>query len=152
MDELPTLLRRGEIDYMIHYNEWIRDEVETISLGREKNVLVELNKYDGPNIFLDHDENDQTTAKYLKLIKSKEQYDRRYLDDVYGLIDGVKNGLGRAILPEHLIKNEKTLQIVDKKHVLYFPVVLHFFKQPYYSELHEQITSYLITESKKYLS
>ena len=128
---------------MIHYNELSRDEIETIHLGNEQNILVEKVNYDGPNVFLDHDENDQTTAKYLKLIKSKESYERRYLDDVYGLIDGVKNGIGRAILPVHLIKSEKALQILDPKHALNFPVILHFYKQPYYSELHSQLVSHL---------
>jgi DNA-binding transcriptional LysR family regulator len=151
MNELPVLLRRGEIDYMIHYHELIRDEIETVSLGNEKNVLVEKANYDGPNVFLDHDENDQTTAKYLKLIKSKESYDRRYLDDVYGLIDGVKNGIGRALLPEHLIKGEKGLHIADKKHPLYFPVILHYFRQPYYPELHKQVVSHLADGCQKYL-
>ena len=103
MDELPQLLKYGEIDYMIHYNPIYKDEIETVELGTETNVMVERKGYDGPNIFLDHDENDQATAKYLKLIKSKTKYERRYLDDVYGLIDGVKLGLGRAIIPTHLI-------------------------------------------------
>lgn len=151
MEELPALLRRGEIDYMIHYTEHVRDEIETVHLGIEKNVLVEKVNYDGPNVFLDHDENDSTTAKYLKLIKAKEFYDRRYLDDVYGLIDGVKNSLGRALVPEHLIKGEKGLHIADRKNPLFFPVILHFFKQPYYSELHEQVVASLTTGCRKYL-
>ena len=152
MIELPALLRRSEIDYMVHYEELIRDDVETLLLGREKNVLVEKKGYNGPSIFLDHDENDQTTAKYLKLIKSKKNYQRRYLDEVYGLIDGVKNDLGRALVPEHLIKKEKELSIVDKKNHLIFPVILHYFKQPYYSELHHQILECLIKGCKTYLS
>lgn len=151
MDELPVLLRRGEIDYMVHYNELIRDEIETITLGQEKNVLVEKVNYDGPNVFLDHDENDQTTARYLKLIKSKASYERRYLDDAYGLIDGVKNGIGRALVPEHLIKGQKGLHIADIKNYLYFPVILHYFKQPYYSDLHKQVVTHLVDGCPKYL-
>lgn len=134
---------------MIHYNELVRDEIETANLGSEKNVLVEKINYDGPNVFLDHDENDQTTAKYLKLITSEESHDRRYLDDVNGLIDGVKNGIGRALVPEHLIKGEK--DIVDRKNPLFFQVILHFFKQPYYSGLHEQVVAHLKIGCRKYL-
>ncbi len=143
MDELPTLLRRGEIDYMIHYNEWVKDDIETRLLGNERNICVERSGYRGPEVFLDHDENDQTTAKYLKMIKSKKSYERRYLDDVYGLIDGVKNGIGRAIVPEHLIQSERKIRIVDDKNVLHFPVIMHFYKQPYYTELHTHIIQHL---------
>jgi len=151
MDELPQMLKRGEIDYMIHYDELVRDDIETLRLGEEKNILVEKRGYKGPDVYLDHDENDQTTARYLRLQKINKNYERRYLDDVYGLIDGVKNGIGRAVIPEHLIKKERSVKIVGKKISLAFPVILHFFRQPYYTDLHKKILAQLLENCPRYL-
>lgn len=151
MDELPHLFRRGEIDYMVLYDEIIRDSVETLFLGNEIDVLTEKKGYRGPDIYLDHDENDQTTSKYFRLKGIKKKIHRRYLDDVYGLIDGVKNGLGRAILPVHLIRKEKDLKIVDRKTAIKFPVFLHYHRQPFYTHLHNEIVSHLKLHCSKFL-
>jgi hypothetical protein len=59
------------------------------------------------------------------------------MDDVYGLIDGVKNGLGKAVLPRHLIEGEKDLEVIHPKQVLKVSVYLHFCVQPYYRAVHE---------------
>ena len=139
MDELPGMLKSGEVDYMIHYGEVVRREFESEPLGVERNVLVEKPGYKGPDIFLDHDENDQTTVKYLKKAGFKKEFQRRYLDDVYGLIDGVKLGWGRAVIPQHLIKNEKGVKVVKQSTHLDFPVRLHYLKQPFYSRLHQEL-------------
>ena len=152
INELPHLLRYGEIDYMIHYQDFTRDSTESLHLADEINVLVEKKGYKGENIFLDHDEHDDTTTRYLKMTKNKDKFSRRYLDDVYGLIDGVKIGLGRAIIPIHLVKNEKSLKIVNPTKVLNFPVILHFHKQPYYTKLHQQVLNTLKNEVPKILT
>ena len=91
LDELPQLLTSGQIDYMIHYHSIIKDEFERVFLGKEDNVLMERKGGAFSNNFLDHDENDQTTSRYLeKYAKDKINNPRLYLDDVYGLIDGVR--------------------------------------------------------------
>jgi hypothetical protein len=58
------------------------------------------------NIYLDHDERDATTSLYFDLLRRKHPQHKRYLDDVYGLLDGVKLGFGKAVLPLHLLKDE----------------------------------------------
>lgn len=151
MDQLPQMLKRGEVDYMILYDEWIRDELVTHHLADEVNYLAEKKGYQGPEIYLDHDENDQTTSLYLKKKRKKGKAERRYLDDVYGLIDGVRHGIGRAVLPYHLIKNERSIEIADQKIPLKFPVVLHYMHQPYYSELHHAVVETLVNECPKAL-
>lgn len=143
MDELPSLLKRGEIDYMVLYNEVIHDDIEIVHLGDEVNVLVEAVGYRGGNVFLDHDANDQTTARYLKTFSAKKPYSRRYLDEVYGLIDGVKLGLGRAVVPIHLIKGDAAIKVVNRKQHLIFPVNLHFYRKSYPSRLHHDVLSHL---------
>ncbi|MBI1860068.1 MAG: LysR family transcriptional regulator [Deltaproteobacteria bacterium] len=152
MDELPNLLRRGEIDYLILYEELIRDGIESIFLGEEANTLIEKRGYNGPDLFLDHDENDQTTTKYLRLKRKKGSVKRRYLDDVYGLIDGVKQGLGRAVVPIHLIHGERELSTPDRGTILNIPVYLHFYHQPFYTQLHQRVVDSLKVGFRKCLA
>jgi DNA-binding transcriptional LysR family regulator len=150
MDELPTYFRRGEIDHMILFNEFVHDGIETHHIGDEQDVLVEQKNYNGPDIFLDHDENDHTTSRYLRMREIKQPKRRRYLDEVYTLMDGVKSGLGRSILPLHIVKHEKSIVVVDKKMVLKTPVFLHYYRQPFYTELHKQIVKNIIQNAPKY--
>ena len=149
LDELPALLKRGEIDYMIIYNEVVEENIEIVHLGDEVNVLVESIKHRPPDIFLDHDANDQTTTRYLKKAGIKKSFPRSFLDDVYGLIDGVKAGLGRAVIPLHLIKDEPEIRIVDRKNTILFPVNLHFHNKSYPSKLHSEVLSHLYAGAKK---
>lgn len=140
MDRLPARLRRGEIDYMVLHQREARDELATVALGRERNVLVQKKGYRGPDLYLDHDEADSITHDYLQLAGQPTQgLQRRYLANIYGLIEGVRLGLGRAVLPEHLIREEPALERVSPKRVLESPVFLYFYAQPYYSKLHDEI-------------
>lgn len=139
MHALFELLKRGEIDYMILDDRIERAEFERLHLGNEKNVLVEHKNYTGSDIFLDHDAQDMTTINYLK--KSKQPYkdlQRLYLDNVFGIIEGVRLKLGRAVLPLHLVKNEKDFLIINTLQQLEIPVYLYYFNQPYYSRLHTE--------------
>lgn len=139
MHALFELLKRGEIDYMILDDRIERAEFERLHLGNEKNVLVEHKNYIGSDIFLDHDAQDMTTINYLK--KSKQPYkdlQRLYLDNIFGIIEGVRLKLGRAVLPLHLVKNEKDFLIINTLQELEIPVYLYYFNQPYYSRLHTE--------------
>jgi DNA-binding transcriptional LysR family regulator len=151
LDELPGLLARGEIDYMISYREFIQDDIEVRQIGTEYNYLVQKKGYSGPDIYLDHDQNDQSTVRYLQKTKVRQKTERRYLDDVYGLLDGVKLGLGRALIPVHLIRGQKDLEIVDRKNVLEFPLLLHFYRRPFYSRLHGKVLGLLERNVQPYL-
>jgi DNA-binding transcriptional LysR family regulator len=137
LSELTGLLQSGEADYIITSNKSHTADVESIFLGYEENVLVKLKKADDLEIYLDHDENDPTTKNYFATNKASfKPVTIRYLDDVYGLIDGVKNGYGKALLPLHLIENDSSLEILEPKRVLKIPVFLQFFVQPYYRKAH----------------
>lgn len=152
MLELPDLLKRGEIDYMILDNRLDREELERISLGFEHNVLVQKKKYDGPEIYLDHDSNDTVTEDYFKTAKKKtKKLERRYLDDVYGLLDGVTDSLGLAVLPTHLLTNHRDVEVLNPDVVLKTPVSIYFYKRPFYSKLHEVVLDQIIKSSRKIL-
>lgn len=150
LDELTNMLKRSEIDYMILDDRLQREELERIMLGDELNVLVECKSYSGPDVYLDHDENDETTINYLKKFKhSTKNIKRNYLDDIHGIISGVKHGLGRAVVPLHLIKDEKNIVVINSKDILEVPVYLYFFQQPFYSRLHKVAVNE-ITENFRY--
>jgi DNA-binding transcriptional LysR family regulator len=153
MAELPDSLKRGEIDYMILDKRLEREELERVDLGSEHNVLVRSRKYLGPKIYLDHDEHDTTTADYFRITKAKfERIERRYLDDVYGLLDGVTDLLGMAVLPIHLISGRRDLEILNPKTVLKVPVSLYFYKKPFYPKLHSTLIEQLVSNARKLLA
>jgi len=147
LNELPKLLKNAEVDYILTDKKSDLSEVENIILGYEEYVQVRSKKFPDSEIFLDHDENDRTTKAYFSQNKlSFKPKIIRYLDDVYGLIDGVKNGYGNAVLPLQLVKNEKDIEIIDLKRVLKVVVYLQFYIQPYYRNMH----SHFLTEIQSY--
>ena len=93
------------------------------------------------DIYLDHDERDFTTEAYFNLSTkaSPNNIQKRYLDDVYGLIDGINLDLGKAIVPKHIIQNLKNIRILNPRTILKVPVYLVYFENPYYSELQKQV-------------
>lgn len=137
--ELPHLLQQGEVDYITLDYKWEREGVTNLLLGHEQNVLVERKGYRGPEVYIDHDEKDEVTAKYFRHHKKKWSGQRHFLDDIHGLVEGVRNGLGRAIIPKHLIEKDSDFRIVDPDKTLQVPVYLHFYEQPYYSKLHSAV-------------
>lgn len=152
LSNLPARLHRGEIDYMVLDKREPREELEALHLGSEKNVLVQRKRYKGPEIFIDHDENDRVTFEYLKLSGKKlKSIERHYLDDIHGLMSGVRCGLGRAVVPRHLLTGEKEIEILHPNTVYEMPVYLYFYTQPYYSKLHEQVVEALVQNSRQYL-
>lgn len=138
--ELPELLKRNEVDYIIANRPLNREDVENILLGYEEYVLIQAKNYHGREIYLDHDENDEFTADYFKKFpKALKKPERFYVDDDYGILDAAKLGLGYSVLPKHLIESEKILEVVNPKQVLKFPVYLCFYRRPYYTRLHEAL-------------
>jgi DNA-binding transcriptional LysR family regulator len=150
--ELEAMLKRGEIDYMIISEPVANQELECVKLGTERSVLAKCRGRNVEDIYLDHDINDRVTFDYMAKFSPKTtNIRRRYLDDIYGLIDGVKMGLGLAVVPLHLIENIKHIEILHPKRVLEVPVLLYFYRQPYYSKLHQSVVNQLTQNAGKYL-
>lgn len=150
--ELPELLRRGEIAYMVLDHRLDRDDLESLQLGTERNLLVQSLRLDSNEIYLDHDEEDQVTRHYLKLTGQKAvKMKRRYLGDVYGLLEGVKQGVGKAVLPYHLVRGLSGLSVINPNIVLETPVVLHFYSQSHYTNLHQRVLESLRENCPKIL-
>ena len=142
LSELQAMLTRAEVDYLITDQKSENQAIESLFLGYEENVMICAagQKKQAIQWILDHDELDEVSMKYQRINKiSSKKLNKRYLDDVYGLIDGVRHGLGVAVVPSHLIEDDKGLDILNSEKILYTEVWLHFYQQPYYTKLHEQI-------------
>lgn len=151
LSELPSLLSSAEVDYLITDRKMESQSIESVFLGYEKNVMIcaKGQKKKPVQWIIDHDELDDVSMKYVKNNKfTASKLNKRYLDDVYGLIDGVRHGLGSAVIPMHLIEEDHDVEILHAEKILYTEVWLHFFQQPYYTKLHRQV----IDEIQKYFA
>src|SRR5690606_20163679 len=92
------------------------------------------------NVFLDHDPEDPTTTQFFKLQGGDiPRFDRKFFDDIYGILDAVALGIGRAIVPRHLAKLDERIKIISGYKPLEIPLYLHYRKKPYYTKLHTQV-------------
>lgn len=141
MHELPTLLNRGEVDFIIMDYTFEKANLERCHLGQEELVVIENTQRSNRNhLFLDNNYNDKTTEDFFRVQKtSPPEYQRSYCDDCYGIIEGVEQGLGRAVMSSHLVKKNKRLKIVKKYKPVYLDVNLYYHSQPFYSSLHKAI-------------
>ena len=141
MSELPGLLRSGETDFIFLDHALEKEGLESKLIGSEEYVLVESSqprKSSATNsVFLDHDIDDHTTHRFFEIQKKRpEKLTRLFLDEIYGIIDGVAMGLGKAVVPLHLIKEDKRIRVVPGYKPLFVPIYLHFYRQPFYTKLH----------------
>lgn len=134
--DLPGLLSSGEADFVFTSEKLDRLEIECRPVGLEENVLIEAKSGRAPkDVFIDHDEFDTTTRDFWALqSNSPKDYRRIFFDEIYSLIDAVEAGLGRAVVPKHLIEDNKKIQIISKLKALRIPIYLIYYKQPYYTE------------------
>lgn len=154
LSDLSPMLTSSEVDYLISDHKSPQQKIESLFLGFEENVLIveKGKKKDEIHWILDHDETDEVSHRFLKFAKmNSKKLHRRFLDDVYGLIDGVKNGLGCAVVPLHLVDHLKEIDIVDKQKILYTEVWLQFYQQPYYTKMHEKVVSQIAKSFHKTL-
>jgi len=138
MNTILSNLQKGNSDYVFLDHGAQSPGIQTEILGYEQNVLVQKKGYKGPDVYLDHNESDHTTLEYFRdqkigLIR------RSFLGDIFGLVEGVKLGFGRAILPRHLIEKVEEVEIINPKRVLQMPIVLCFNEQLMRVQYHAEI-------------
>jgi DNA-binding transcriptional LysR family regulator len=141
MTQLESMLARAAADFVLLDHVLERDGVEHEKLGDEELVLVESTQHDERReVYLDHDPDDETTIRFLRRSRSHMgRIQRSFLDNIYGLIDGTVLGMGRAVLPRHLLSEDMPLRIVSGHKPIHVPVVLHYWKQPAYSRVHDAV-------------
>lgn len=154
MNELPGLLQRNEVDFVVMDYKLERASLETTILGQENYVLIEgrTKNFDRSDIYLDNDSQDRATENFFKFQGKKSPKMRRsYFDDCYGIIDGVALGLGKAVMPEHLVAENSKVKISKDFKSYKVDVILHYYYQPFYSKLHQAVVETLSKRSSAFL-
>ena len=141
MQDLPELLKSGEADFVFLDYDMGRGKIQSTRLGEEEYALVEAKKGAlDADLYLNHDENDLITFKFYETQGQKNKVFRRsYLDEIYSCIEGVAKGVGRSVLPIHLVKDDSRIKIHAGFKTLKMPVFLHYYEQPVSTELEKQV-------------
>jgi DNA-binding transcriptional LysR family regulator len=141
---LPPRLFSGIYDLVLLNQPIAKREVENHLVGHELYVLVQSAKAGRRDIYLDNDEEDTTTYDFFKGQGKKDPVlKRNFLGDIDSIIDGVKLGLGRAVVPRHLIRGIKGIEPVKGYSTTKMPVHLSFYTQTYYTELQKEVIRFL---------
>lgn len=150
--ELEHVLKTNKADAIITDYMPNQPGMEHIILGQEEYVIIESAKHDNiPKVFLDHGPHDNATDSYFNFLDLEKNYRRGFMGDVYGILDGVAYGLGRAVMSKHLIKNDKRFRIKKHKKAYFRPIVLSYYKQSYYPPVYRQIFELLIQKVPRFL-
>src|SRR3989344_5573799 len=112
--DLPSMLASGQVDFIFLTKPLDKQGVKNHLVGYEENVLIQPNsKKFRADVFLDHDQDDTTTFDFFKLQGKKIPYlKRNYLDEIYTIVEGVKHGMGRAVVPIHIANTVKGVEVV----------------------------------------
>lgn len=133
--DLPALFRSGEADLVLTDQPMHDLGIENRLLGEEQNVLVSRARKVSERI-LDHDPDDTISDRFARLNKLDwSATPRSYLDDIYGVLDGVSLGWGRAVVSAHLVENHSKLHIEPGLKSLLTPVYLHLRTQRFRTRL-----------------
>ena len=152
--DLPELLERGECDFIILDYALDSAGTEKVVLGYEEYVVIESAEYTCPhNVYLDNAPEDPATRDFFNnQDKTPPEYSRRFMGETYGILAGVEAGLGRSVMPVHLLAERPHLKKVEGFAEYRRPITLHFHKQSYYSDLHKAILKQLTDNCSKYLN
>jgi DNA-binding transcriptional LysR family regulator len=135
---LPTILKRGEADMVLLDNELPGSSLERHHLGDESYVAIESATHGTrSDVWLDINPDDQVTNRFFMHHGQATEFRRSFMADVYGIIDGVALGVGRAVVPRHLLRGRQDVRLVDGFRPFVTGVWLHHFTQPYYSRLQQ---------------
>lgn len=149
VERLHDMLLDGHVDYCVSLSECERAGVENVPLGIERNVLIESTRHGGREAcYIDHDPRDNFTEKFFlsQTGSTVPRMERAYFDDIYGLIDAVSEGIGRAVVPVHLLGPEIPVRAVPGFRPYDVPVFLHYHRQPYYTGMQQLVIDTLTRE------
>jgi len=146
--ELPELLLTGNVDLIVSDSPLDRADIETVELGKEEYVMCESVEHaSAEERYLDHDPGDTTTHRFFKSQPrggAVPEYRRAFMDEIYAIIDGIANGLGKAVVSRHLVARDPRIRILPRYRAMAASVLLHYHKQPYYTALQRAAIAALI--------
>lgn len=144
LKNLPGMLKRGEADLVILDQELPWAALEKYPLGDEAYVAIESSVHrTRPDVWLDINPDDQVTERFFQFQGRSPQYRRSFMADVYGIIDGVALGMGRAVVPRHMLAGRRDVRVIPDYRVQPTGVWLHHYTLPYYSRLQQAVVEVL---------
>lgn len=147
VQELIEVLRMNKADMIITDFSPGLSGVEEVQIGSEEFVLIESKKYpDSSDVYIDSYFGDNATEAFFRYQGIKFHGKRSFMGDVYGIIDGVANGLGKAVMSKHLIENDSRLRIVKAPKRYIRPVIMSYYKQSYYPLIQLEARKKLISD------
>lgn len=151
-DALIGLLERAEADFIVLDRVVEKSTIRNLVLGEEKYVLIQSRNFPVRDRYLDHDPTDQITEMFFKAQgENRPALVRSYVEDVEGILRGVELGLGQGVVPRHLLKDDHAVRLAKGLRSLKVPVVLHYFRQSYYSNLQKAAIEALKLNCKEQL-
>lgn len=155
IDKLEDFLDRGLVDFVLTYDSIHCCEIETCVIGHEKNILIESAEENCcPDTYLEHNVDDHFTRRFFSQFNHEpiEGFRRCFYHDIYGVLEGISLGLGRGVVPEHIIKERHRVKPVEGFGTYNLPIQLQHTKRAYYTKLHYATKQALIDNSKNYLA
>ncbi len=153
MGELTEMLKSGEADIIILDHALEKSGVVQETIGFEEYVVIENSRRtERSNVYLDNNPDDNATEAFFQSqVKKPKHYRRTFMGDIYGILDGVKAGLGRAIISKHLVPKTTNIKRIKGYSKYVMNVTMHYFDQPYYPNLFKEVKSQILLNSKKHL-
>ena len=149
IDHLPDLFSSGGCDLLIYPSILEKEGIEVVTLAEEENVEILSVKKNAREDYLDHNPQDRTTLEFLRLQGKKNlSIKRSYLGDIYGIIDGVKQGFGKAIVSKHLVIGDKEIKILNSKKKMKNAINLCYYQKNYLPQSHIKVIEVLHKEIK----
>jgi DNA-binding transcriptional LysR family regulator len=153
MRELPSMIRSGEADFiLLDYISNIPN-LTSIKVGEEEIVHIQNKERIGIDLpFLDHDEKDMTSYYFFQQQGQKNVSLRRcFYDNIYGIIDGVKLGLGQAVVSHHLIAGISEISVIAHPTTVSNPVVVYYIKGQYLTHWQQKVLKSITDNTNQYL-
>ena len=141
---LPGLLTSGATDFIFSNRPLEKQGIENHLVGYEENVLIEATRGGRPEIYLDYDEHDDTTFEFFKAQGRKvPAFKRGFVDDIELLAAAVQQGVGRAVMPMHLVNDLKGIKVVSGFKMMKTPIYVSYYAQAFYTELQKTLSNCL---------
>jgi DNA-binding transcriptional LysR family regulator len=153
VNELLNVLKSSRADIIILDHQYKKNGIVQHVLGKEEYVVIESSNFQTPkDLYLDHGPQDNATEDFFRSQATNyKNYRRSFMGDVYGVISGVEEGLGRAVMSKHLLKNNKKIKVLKGFKKYNRDITLHYYEQSYYSKLHQEFVRELEANAKGFL-
>ena len=140
ISELQKVLATGRAEFVVLDQKLNKPGIIQEHLGVEEYVVIESSKHKtSPTVYLDHDQNDSMTEAFFQFQQKKINYKRSFLGEVYTIIDGVEEGLGRAVMSKHLVESNKKVKIVKGYRPYTRDITLHYYERSFYPQVFKAV-------------